>query len=164
MTARKHHEQEDAATAVVAGSAIDMLTSDHRKVEKLFREYEDLVESKADGKKRAALAAAICEELTLHAQVEEQVFYPAAKKATGEDDLILEAAVEHDTVKYLIGEITEATRKDAGFDAHLKVLGEYVKHHVKEEEGELFPKVKKSELDLDALGSKMSKLKETLQR
>jgi hemerythrin superfamily protein len=142
--------------------ATELLELDHRSVEKLFKDYEQLIEQKADAKKRTTLATTICNALTVHAEIEEQLFYPAAKKEIDETDLIFEAAVEHTTMKFLISEMSAASKKDALFDAHVKVLSEYVSHHVKEEEKELFPKVRKTKLDLNALGSKMVKLKANL--
>jgi hemerythrin superfamily protein len=137
-------------------NAVDMLIDDHKQVKKLFKEYQALVEKKAEGKLRAAVANSICDALTKHARMEEEVFYPALRKALDTDELLNEAYVEHATVKDLILQISRSTRRDGIYDARVKVLGEYVDHHVKEEEGEIFPNAKKTDLDLKILANKMS--------
>ena len=102
--------------------------------------------------------------LTVHAQIEEEIFYPAAREALGEEgeDLLDEAKVEHNSLKELIGHIEGSSPEDELFGAHVKVLGEYVKHHVKEEEGELFPKLRKSDMDLVEIGEQMAARKKEL--
>lgn len=130
--------------------AIALLKQDHRIVEKLFDEFEE-----ADDDELQALAERACQLLTVHAQIEEELFYPPAKEALEEEEeveLINEANVEHQSAKDLIAKIEGMTPEDENFKATVKVLGEYVKHHVKEEENELFPKVKKTELDLKEMG------------
>src|SRR5882757_3216478 len=119
-------------------SAIDLLEDDHHEVEGYFDEYEELED---DGAKEK-LAAKICTALKVHTQIEEEIFYPAARKATKDDDLLDEAKVEHDGAKKLIEEIEAMAVGDDLYDAKVKVLGEQIKHHVKEEEKELFPEVK----------------------
>ena len=104
----------------------------------------------------------ICNELTVHAQIEEEIFYPAMREAFEHADLIDEAAVEHASIKQLVEELQGMGPGEGLYAAKVKVLGEYVRHHVKEEEGELFPKVKKTDLDLAALGAKMSEVKQAL--
>ena len=100
-----------------------------------------------------------CAELTVHAQVEEEIFYPAVKVALKDRKLVPEATVEHATLKALIGEVKDVVPDGEMFDAKIRVLSEYVKHHVKEEQNEMFPKVKASRLDLLDLGEKISKRK-----
>jgi len=132
-------------------NSIELLKQDHREVEDYFEEYEDL----EDDKQKAGLSAKICRALKAHAQIEEEIFYPAARDATGDDDLLDEAVVEHAGAKRLIEEIESMDVGDDLYDAKVRVLGEQVKHHVKEEEQELFPEVERSDLDLQALGKKL---------
>ena len=138
--------------------AIQLLRADHRKVQGLFDQFE---KARGDDKK-AELAQEICAELKVHAQIEEEIFYPAARKALKEQDLIDEAAVEHASAKDLIAQIEQARTGDELFDAKVTVLGEYIKHHVKEEQNELFPQVKKTKLDLKALGRELAERKDAL--
>jgi hemerythrin superfamily protein len=138
--------------------AIQLLRADHRKVQALFDQFE---KARGDDKK-AELAQEICAELKVHAQIEEEIFYPAARKALKKQDLIAEATVEHASAKDLIAQIEQARTGDELFDAKVKVLGEYIKHHVKEEQNELFPQVKKTKLDLKALGRELAERKDAL--
>jgi hemerythrin superfamily protein len=141
--------------------AIELLKADHKKVKKLFKDFEKIKEE-GDASEKQALAEEICTELTLHAEVEEELFYPAAREAIEEEDLLNEAEVEHASAKDLIAQIREADPSDPMFDAKVTVLGEYINHHVEEEEKEIFPQVKKSkQLDLDALGEEIAALKVT---
>jgi hemerythrin-like domain-containing protein len=141
--------------------AIALLKQDHRTVSALFEEFE-----KADEEEQATIAQRVCQLLTVHAQIEEEVLYPAAKQAfEGEEeneDLVNEAAVEHGSAKELIAKIEGMSSDDEHFKATVTVLGEYIKHHVKEEEGELFPELKKTELDLKELGSRLADRKYAL--
>jgi iron-sulfur cluster repair protein YtfE (RIC family) len=102
--------------------------------------------------------------LTVHAQIEEEIFYPAAREALGDEgeDLLNEAKVEHESLKKLIAKIEESGSDDELFEASVKVLGEYVEHHVKEEEGELFPKLRESEMDLAEVGEHLATRKKEL--
>ena len=146
----------DSANGQGAPDAVQLLTADHKQVKGLFKEYDKLVESDKGDKEKEALARQICLMLTVHATVEEEIFYPAARKAIEEEDLLDEAEVEHGSAKDLIAQIESSTPSDSLYDAKVKVLGEYIDHHVKEEEGELFPKVKKAKLDLAGLGTEMA--------
>lgn len=133
--------------------AIALLKQDHRIVEKLFDEFEE-----ADDDQLQAIAERVCQLLTIHAQIEEELVYPQAKEALEEEEeleLVNEANVEHQSAKDLIAKIEGMTPEDENFKATVKVLGEYVKHHVKEEENELFPKLKKTELDLKDIGAQL---------
>jgi len=142
--------------------AIEQLKRDHREVEVLFDDFKKLVEADAEPGEKGLVAAQICTDLTLHAQIEEELFYPAAREVLGESDLLDEATVEHASAKDLMAQI-QAMEFDAElFDATVTVLGEYVKHHVQEEEKEMFPKLKKSGLDAESLGMKMSARREAL--
>lgn len=138
--------------------AIKLLQSDHAEVKADFNKYEKL---KTNSEKKA-LAEKICKSLKVHTQIEDEIFYPAARKATKDGDLLDEAKVEHACAKTLIDEIEAMKPSQKLYDAKVKVLGEQVKHHVKEEEGDLFPEVRKTKLDLEKLGSKMAKRKAVL--
>ena len=145
-----------------APDAIKLLTTDHAEVKAMFKAYQDLVAAEAEEDERLALATQICDSLTVHATVEEEIFYPAAREELEEQDLLDEAEVEHASAKDLIAQIQSMEPSEALYDAKVKVLGEYIEHHVKEEEGELFPKVRKSEVDLKALGEEMHARKQEL--
>ena len=150
-----------------APDACSLLDSDHRKVKKMFKEYETLTESRASGaaQKRRELAEQICMELTVHAQIEEEIFYPALRSAFKESDIELleEAAVEHTSAKDLIAQIREASEVDDRFDAKVIVLGEYIDHHVKEERNEIFVKARAARgLDLVAMREQLQVRKEEL--
>jgi hemerythrin-like domain-containing protein len=137
--------------------AIALLKQDHRTVSALFEEFE-----KADEEEQSAIAQRVCQLLTVHATIEEELLYPAAKQAFEDEeneDLVNEAEVEHGSAKELIAKIEGMTSGDEHFKATVTVLGEYVKHHVKEEENELFPQLKKTELDLKEIGSRMAERK-----
>lgn len=144
-----------------SGDAIALLKADHRKVEELFASYEA-----ASGKStKAKLAQQICLELSVHATIEEEIFYPAVRGEV-EDDMIDEAYVEHDGAKVLIAELMEGSPDDEFYDAKVKVLSEEIKHHVKEEEQRdgIFAKAKKAEVDLDELGERLAARKMELQK
>ena len=143
-----------------AQDAVALLKADHRQVADWFAEFE---KSRSDGKK-ANLAASICEALTVHMRIEEQVFYPAFLEATGDQDLHHEAEIEHAGAKNLISQIQEMGPNDEYFDARVKVLSEMIKHHVKEEEqpGGMFAEAKASDMDLVAVGDEMQASKDQL--
>ena len=148
-----------------AKDACDLLDADHRAVKKMFKDYEGLAGSRARSaaQKKMDLAHQICHELTVHAQIEEEIFYPALREVMKETDLLAEAEVEHGTVKDLIAQIQEAQEADEMFDARVKVLGEYVDHHVKEEKNDIFPKARAArKLDLVAMREAMEMRKEEL--
>ncbi len=138
--------------------AIALLREDHKKVSALFDEFEKA--RSASVKKR--LVQTICQELTVHAQIEEEIFYPAVKAALKDKELVPEARVEHDSVKALIAQVQDVEPDGEDYDAKVKVMGEFVKHHVKEEQNEMFPKAKQSRLDLAELGQQMAERKEQL--
>ncbi len=156
MATRKKGSKSTASRR--APNAIALLKSDHAAVQELFDKYEKTRSSD----RKAALAEEICNELTVHAQIEEEIFYPAAREALRDQDLLDEAQVEHASAKDLIAQIQAGRPGDELFDAKVKVLGEYIKHHVKEEQNELFPKVRKTKLDLQDLGEKLQARKEAL--
>lgn len=137
---------------IVPGEATDLLEQDHREVEAFFEQFEQL-DSNPDKRK---LVSKICLVLSIHAQIEEELIYPLARQELDEEDLVDEAEVEHASAKQLIAEIEAMSPRDKLFDAKVKVLGEYVKHHVQEEESELFPKMKEADLDFYSLGEKVA--------
>ena len=164
--------QKSAAKKPAAGTtqpkvdAIAILKADHKTVDALFKAYEKAGD---DGAKKSEIAGKICDELTVHAAIEEEIFYPEGYEASEDDEddqaMLDEAEVEHEGIKRLVGEIGEALEKgdpDDMTDARVKVLSEYVKHHVKEEEEELFPALKKTDMDMAEVGARLLKLKEKL--
>lgn len=148
-----------AKSAPRSQDATAILKADHKLVSGLFEEFE----STRSSAKKQKLATRICNELTIHAQVEEEIFYPAVQKALKDDELIPEATVEHESLKWLISQIENLAPGEDMYEARVKVLGEYVKHHVKEEQNELFPMAKKSpKLDMNELGGMILQRKEEL--
>lgn len=143
-------------------NAIEVLKSDHDEVEKLFDQYED-AKNESNAELKARVVAMVCKALTIHARIEEELFYPAVHKDIDDAaELIDEAAVEHQMIATLVGELEAAAPDDELYDAKVKVLSEYVKHHVREEEGEIFPQARRSGIDLDALGRDLLARKEAL--
>jgi hemerythrin superfamily protein len=144
--------------------AVQLLTADHREVKALFKQYQKLADGDAEASERPALAETICDMLTVHATIDEEIFYPAAREALDEDgdDLLDEAEVEHASAKDLIAQIKDMGPDDDLYDAKIKVLGEYIDHHVQEEESEMFPKTKKSDMDLVELGAELHTRKSEL--
>lgn len=143
--------------------AIAMLEADHDKVLELFEHFEDIKDGHAHREKQAIVADA-CRELTIHVTLEEEVFYPAVRGALDDDDLMNEALVEHEGAKSLIGDLESMDAGDEMFNARFIVLSEYIRHHVKEERQELFPKVRATDIDLGALGQKMAARKAELMK
>lgn len=143
--------------------ACDLLDADHKAVKALFKEYETLAESRSRSPaKKRQLADQICQALLVHAALEEEIFYPAARGAIKDNALMNEAMVEHASAKDLIAQIEGMDASDEMFDATVKVLGEYVDHHVKEERNEMFAKVRKTKLDLVELRERLEERKEAL--
>ena len=140
--------------------AIDMLKQDHDKVERAFKEFEKMDRQDTGACRR--LIQGVCEDLKMHAALEEEVFYPAVREAVGDEDLMNEAAVEHETAKMLVDQLDNMDTDDPNYFATFTVLGEYVRHHVKEEQGEMFPAAKKAKVDLAALGELMRARREEL--
>ncbi len=140
--------------------AIALLKADHRQVEEWFAKFE-----KANKTRKQQLVANICEALTVHTEIEEEIFYPAFLQATADKDMHHEAVVEHDGAKKLIAEIQDMTPDDDYFDAKVTVLSEMIKHHVKEEEqpGGMFAEARKSSMDLHAIGEDLLARKKELQ-
>lgn len=136
--------------------ALALLVADHEKVRSLFKQFEGLTDRAVVKKKK--IADQICEELSIHAEMEEAVFYPAVRDLIEDSDLMDEALVEHEGAKNLIAQIREMQPGDDLYDARVKVLSEQIEHHVKEEEGEMFSKIRKHKksIDLMALGQEMT--------
>ena len=141
--------------------AVALLKQDHRTVEDLFEQFE---KASGDGRKQK-LAEQICLELSVHAQIEEEIFYPACEGKV-EEDLLQESYVEHDGAKVLIAEIIAGgPKEDEYYDAKVKVLSEEIEHHVEEEEKRmegLFAQAKKAGLDMEALGEQLAARKAEL--
>ena len=149
-----------AKTRSRASGAIEMLKADHDKVKKAFKEFEKLPHDDKEAARQ--LVETVCEDLKVHTTLEEELFYPALREAIEDEDLLNEAAVEHETAKMLIEQLENMGPDDPNYRATFTVLGEYVLHHVKEEEGEMFPQAKKTDLDFEALGERMRQRKEEL--
>jgi hemerythrin superfamily protein len=159
-TQTKENRKESApASPEKSIDALELLEADHRKVEELFDEYDEM---EGDNKRRGELAREICNELTVHAKIEEEIFYPRAREATKDDELIDEAIVEHQSVKHLIAEIEEIEPGEDLFDARIRVLEEMVKRHIQEEEEELFPELTSAGLDTGAVGKELARRKREL--
>jgi len=145
--------------------ACDLLDADHKAVKRLFKDYDELTgsRSRTAAAKKMELAMQICRELTVHAQVEEEIFYPALRAALKDQDMLAEAEVEHQTAKDLIAQIEAMDEPGEMFDAKVKVLGEYIDHHVKEERNEIFPKARAArKLDLVAMRDELQARKDEL--
>jgi hemerythrin superfamily protein len=143
-----------------APSAISLLKSDHREVDMLFSQFEKA----AGSARKQAIVQKICDALTVHATIEEDIFYPPAREAlkrSGED-LLDEAEVEHEGIKWRIELLKKMTPNDDLYDAEVKVLAEYVRHHVKEEERSLFPRLRLSNFDNTGVGEKLAAKKEQM--
>ena len=141
--------------------ALTLLVADHDKVQELFAAFEKAM-GQGDLGAKAELADQLCLELAVHAAVEDQVFYPAVAKAIHEGDLLGEAVVEHGEAKHLMSRLASMEAEDPLYDPTVRVLFEYVMHHVREEQDKLFPKVKRSDLDLEALGKEIQERKKAL--
>ena len=142
--------------------AIEMLTQDHRNVQKIFKQFEKLKDGDADNEGKRELVERACAELKIHAQLEEELFYPAAQEALDEPDLVEEAIVEHASAKELIARLESMEPGESFYDATFTVLAEYVNHHIKEEEKELFPQAKKAKMDVQGLAEPMQQRKQEL--
>jgi iron-sulfur cluster repair protein YtfE (RIC family) len=157
-TRKKPAAQPAAKTPRTGLDAIALLRADHRRVADLYAQYEG---ARSVAKKKA-LVASICDELSLHAQVEEEIFYPAVKAALKDKELVPEATVEHASLKELIAQVKDKEPDGEMFDARIQVMAEYTRHHVKEEQTEMFPKAQKTRLDMKALGARIAARKQEL--
>ncbi len=158
--AKKSGEASKATAKKTAApkDATALLKADHQRVAGLFEEFE---KAKSD-KSKMSIVAQICTELTIHAQIEEEIFYPAVKAVLKDHEMVPEATVEHAAVKDLVAEVEGKEPYGEMYDAKVTVMGEFVKHHVKEEEKQMFAKVRKTDLDLKALGAQMAARKKEL--
>ena len=147
-------KSKGSAAEAKSRDAIAMLTEDHKKVKKLFSDFDKLKDSGSDQEK-SAVVELICNELTIHAAIEEEMFYPAVREAINESDLMDEALVEHAGAKVLIAQLQGIDPEDDLYDAKVTVLGEQINHHVKEEEGEMFPLAKEAGVNTAALAEQM---------
>jgi hemerythrin superfamily protein len=163
MTSQSHPAATSKTANRINGTddAIALLVADHENVKMLFEQFEELAD-KDDVRGKQQIAQQICDELTIHAKIEEEIFYPAARAAIKDDDMLNEAEVEHASAKDLIAQIQDMSPEDDMYDAKVKVLSEYINHHVKEEEGEMFPKCKKSSMDLVGLAAQLTERKDEL--
>lgn len=144
-------------------NAIDILTNDHTEVKKLFKQFKQLMEDDATPAEKSAIVKQACKALLVHAQIEEEIFYPAVRSATRDDDLMDEAKVEHQGAKELCEQLLDMMPGEELYDAKFIVLSEQVKHHIREEETEMFPEAKKAKVDLERLGRQMDKRKTELE-
>lgn len=163
-TTMKSNKQASASkqATTVKHDAIVLLKQDHAEVKKMFNQFEKLAK-KEDIEGKVMIANKICAELIAHTIAEEEIFYPAAREATQDDDMLNEAKVEHESAKDLMMQIQGMDPEDPMYDAKVKVLGEYITHHVEEEETEMFPMVRESKkLDLKEMGAMLASRKEAL--
>lgn len=163
MPASQHAAPGHASAPAKHQDILQMLMAEHREVKAMFQQYDKLAEAGGKGDERMLLASQICVALTVHTQIEEEILYPAARTVlTQDEDIVDEAYVEHAGAKTLIAQLKTMTSDQPLFDAKVHVLGEYIDHHVKEEEGEFFPKLRKTSLDLDDMGDRMAERKQQL--
>lgn len=142
--------------------ALDLLRADHDRVRDLFREFEQLKGSENEDERKSELVDEICYELTLHAMIEEEIFYPAVRAAINDSALMDEADVEHAGARELISQLEVMYPGDDHFDATVTVLGEEVGHHIDKEESDMFEAARNSGIDLSELGEQLSARKEKL--
>jgi len=145
-----------------SADAIALLTADHKAVKALFKQFEELTKQEDADEHKARLVEQICNELTVHAKVEEELFYPAVRDAIDDDCLMDEADIEHASAKEIIAQLDGMEPGDDHYDARVTVLGEYIDHHVKEEEGEMFVKARKADVNTVVLGKQIAERKAEL--
>ena len=142
--------------------AVDLLDADHKAVKTLFIEFNALCEDDAPAADKQALALKICQALTVHAQLEEELFYPAVREATGDDALMDEAVMEHAEAKALVAQIQDMDPDDEAFDATVQELGKDIDHHVLEEREQIFLKARLAALDLRGMVPQLARRKQQL--
>lgn len=142
--------------------AVDLLTDDHLAVNACFKKYGKLMKAEASAAERQQLANTVCAMLKAHTSIEEEIFYPAARAAGVEPDMMDEADIEHASAKALIAQIETGTPGSQQYDAKVTVLGEYIEHHVVEEHTEMFPKCRRAGMDLVGLRAQMETRKAEL--
>jgi hypothetical protein len=150
------------SSATARTEVITTLKDDHKRVKRLFREFEKPA-VKANRQSVAALVGEACAALEMHTTLEEEIFYPAARECLPDADLIDEAEIEHASAKELIAQLEAMTPDDPRYAATFKVLGEYVKHHIQEEETEMFPQMAKRDCDWVELQRKMTERRSVLE-
>lgn len=161
-TAKSMEKSTENSTRTATGpDAIKLLTDDHTEVKKMFAQFKKMMDAN-DTTAKEALVGQICADLTVHAAVEEEIFYPAAREAIDNGALLDKAEVEHASAKDLIAQLKSMSPSDDLYDAKVAVLGEYIEHHVKQEETEMFVMVKNTKLDLQRLGQEISMRKQEL--
>jgi hypothetical protein len=148
------HATKSSATKSSGPDAIQLLMADHKEVKAMFKEFETMKKGDSSDEEKGALVQRICTALTIHATIEEEIFYPAVREAIDDMDLMDEADVEHSGAKDLIAQLESAEPGDDHYDAKVTVLGEMIEHHVKEEEGEMFAKAKKA-IDIGVVGAEL---------
>jgi hypothetical protein len=156
-------QKQSTGSAMKGQDAIVLLTQDHDMVKELFEEFEMLEADEDAENDKLDLVHQICMELTIHTQLEEEIFYPAAIDAIGQLDIMDEAVVEHAKAKEQIEQLMEMSPEDEYYDAEVTVLIDMVEHHIQEEEDKMFPRLRKSSMDLAALGEQISQRKQELQ-
>ena len=154
--------ENTAPRTMKEADAVDLLSDDHLQVDALFKQYEKLAKKEAPAGQRKTLAQTICDMLKAHTAIEEEIFYPAARRAGIDADMLDEADIEHASAKELIAQIEAGNADDDHYDAKVKVLGEYITHHVVEEHTEMFPKCRRASMDLVALRGEMEARKMAL--
>lgn len=149
------------SVASLRESVLDMLKDDHKRVKKAFRDFEK-IDPHEDPERAAELVEQTCSELEVHAQLEEEIFYPAVRETISEADLVTEAEVEHKSAKQLIADIRGLSPEDEKYAASFTVLGEYVKHHIREEEQEMFKQLERAKIDWSAMLESMQQRRQEL--
>ncbi|MBA3596174.1 MAG: hemerythrin domain-containing protein [Methylibium sp.] len=149
-------------TADESSDALELLSADHDRVQRLFENYTELVTAEADDADKQYVVEEICLLLTVHAHIEDEFFYPAARRVLDDEDVIDEAQIEHDSVRDLIDELLTMKPFDELFDDRVRLLEESVSQHVEEEENEIFPRLREAGVDLESLGEQMSARREDL--
>jgi len=156
---RREQKRISANKRAKAVDAVALLKEDHQRVDEMFERFEKM---RNDGEQKAALVKNICHKLKVHTTVEEEIFYPAMREALRDEDLLDEADIEHASAKALIAQLESMKPGDDHYDAKVTVLGEYIRHHVKEEQKEMFPQARKAKVDLKALGARIAARKAEL--
>jgi len=160
-TPMKQLDPMDASAANAAKSAIEILNDDHRRIIELFSLFENM-RNDIDDRRKQRIVETTCLELALHQQIEEEIFYPALRRAFPQHRMLDEASVEHDTAERLIQQLSAMGEDDAQRDATFTVLGHYVRYHIEAEANELFSKARRASIDLETLGMKLVQRKHTL--
>lgn len=146
--------QRNRRTKTTENDVLGLLAADHKNVTKMFEQFEKMKKD-GDDESKQALVEQACAALTLHARLEEEIFYPVARETLEDADLLDEAEVEHASAKQLITELNAMQPGDELYEAKFTVLGEYVKHHIEEEEKQIFPKMKKTGIDLESMADEL---------